>query len=288
MIDIKVYVFTDNNEGRRLASRIGQLGFSPVFIRDSQLLSRITSEDNIFNILIVDLADVSKERITRLLRKYPLEGTMKLVILDECSNCSGLFSPADLLHLELFSRPFDERAFLLILEKIIFGEKYRRLMQMISAEAEIKIRTLEEFLSGDTDSPDAARERAFYVKIIEFEKMILEEHMRINDSIRRMSLLRNNEYMDMKDRIRAEELLGELRRQELMDARETITAQESLLDYSTQELKEARMILSARETVEELGRAEAIHLHEELDRLRSINSELEKRIQSLLKSDSKK
>ena len=87
----------------------------------------------------------------------------------------------------------------------------------------------------------------------------------------------------LKDRIRAEELLGDLRTQELMDARSVINAQESLLDYSTKELHDAKMTLTARENVQELGRVEAIQLHEELDRLREVNKNLEKRIELLQK-----
>lgn len=285
MIDVKVYFFTDNNGGRVLASRIAQLGFEPEFLKDSQKLSGIESTNDMFNILIVDLADVQKEKIIRILNRYPLPGVLKLLIFDDCDGTEEFYSSGDFLNMELFSRPIDIRAFLLLFEKIILAEKYRRLMKLISREAEIRIPKLEEILISSSDGDYEGDARGFFLRIIDFEKRILEEHRNLNDTIRRIALLRNNEYMELKDRIRAEELLSELRTQELMDARSVINAQESLLDYSTKELRDAKMTLTARENVEELGRFEAIQLHEELNRLKETNAELEKRIDFLLKTN---
>ncbi|HPS58237.1 MAG TPA: hypothetical protein PK514_09040 [Spirochaetota bacterium] len=281
MIDVKVNFFTDNNGGKVLASRIAQLGFEPVFIKDSHMLSEIESSDDFFNILIVDLAEFQKEKIIRILNKYPLPGVLKLLIFDDCAGTEEFYSSGDFLNMELFSRPIDIRAFLLLFEKIILAEKYKRLMKLISREAEIRIPRLEELLISGSEGNYEDDERGFFIRIIEFEKRILEEHRNLNDTIRRIALLRNNEYMELKDRIRAEELLSELRTQELMDARSVINAQESLLDYSTKELRDAKMTLTARENVEELGRFEAIQLHEELDRLKELNKNLEKRIELL-------
>lgn len=281
MIDVKVYFFTDNNGGKVLASRIAQLGFEPEFLKDSQKLSGIKSTGDMFNILIVDLADVQKEKIIRILNRYPLPGVLKLIIFDDCDRTEEFYSSGDFLNMELFSRPIDIRAFLLLFEKIILAEKYKRLMKLISREAEIRIPRLEEMLTSASDGGFEDDERGFFVRIIDFEKKILEEHRNLNDAIRRIALLRNNENMELKDRIRAEELLNELRTQELMDARSVINAQESLLDYSTKELLDAKMTLTARESVEELGRYEAIHLHEELNRLKELNESLEKKIELL-------
>lgn len=281
MIDVKVYFFTDNNGGKILASRIAQLGFEPEFIKNSQKLAAIGSTADIFTILIVDLADFKKEKIIRILNKYPLPGVLKLFIFDDCAGTEEFYSSGNFLNMELFSRPIDTRAFLLLFEKIILAEKYKRLMRLISREAEIRIPRLEEILTSSSEGDFEDAERGFFLRIIDFEKRILAEHRNLNDTIRRIALLRNNENMELKDRIRAEELLNELRTQELMDAKSVITAQESLLDYSTRELRDAKMTLTARENVEELGRVEAINLHEELDRLRDVNKNLEKRIQLL-------
>ncbi|HQO40778.1 MAG TPA: hypothetical protein PK986_09935, partial [Spirochaetota bacterium] len=191
------------------------------------------------------------------------------------------YSSGNFLNMELFSRPIDIRAFLMLFEKIILAEKYRRLMRLISREAEVRIPRLEELVASGSEGMLEDDERGFFIRIIEFEKRILEEHRNLNDTIRRIALLRNNEYMELKDRVRAEELLNELRTQELMDAKSVINAQESLLDYSTKELLDAKMTLTARENVEELGRVEAIHLHEELKKLEELNKSLEKRIELL-------
>lgn len=281
MISIKVYFFTDNNCGSLLASRIAQLGFEPEFINDSRLLRDIESTDGMFNILVVDLAGVSREKVIRILNKYPLPSVLKLIIFDDCSGTGEFYSLGNFLNMELFSRPIDIRAFLLLFEKIILTEKYRLLMRLVSREAEVRIPKLEGLVTSGSEGMLEDDERDFLIRVIEFEKRILEEHRNLNDTIRRISLLRNNEYMDLKDRVRAEELLSELRTQELLDAKSVINAHESLLDYSTQELRDAKMTLAAMENVEELGRVEAIQLHEEIKELEEINKSLEKRIELL-------
>jgi len=286
MIDVKVHVFTDNQGGKILATRISQLGFTPVFIKESKALADIRPSDDVFNILIVDIAHVQKEKIIRIIKKYPLKGILKLIVFDDCSECSEFYDASDYYRIELFTRPVDIRAFLFVFEKIVLVARYRRFMKKISREAEFRIKTVEDLLAMQGgDLPGESRARDFIIKVAEFEKWILDEHSRINESIRQMSLLRNTEYMAMKDRIRAEELLGELRRQELLDAKDVINAQESLIDYSSKELHETKRILDARENVQELSRVEAMRLHEELVRLRVINSELEKRIEILEKDN---
>jgi hypothetical protein len=85
----------------------------------------------------------------------------------------------------------------------------------------------------------------------------------------------------MKDRIKAEEMLTDLRRKELMDANSVIKAQESLIDFSSLELHEANKIIDAKERVEELGRLEAIGLHQELLTEKEKNQKLAEELQQL-------
>jgi hypothetical protein len=81
---------------------------------------------------------------------------------------------------------------------------------------------------------------------------LLQEQLSLNESIRNIALFRKNEYISMKDRIKAEELLADLRRKELIDARSTISAQENLIDFSSKELHEAKKIIMQEKALRSL------------------------------------
>ncbi len=286
MIEAKIYILTDNNTGKNIASRISQLGFDPEILTNPDQLKNLQGSEDRLNILIIDMAGASAAGLNRILNENNIKNFIRMIVLDSCAGCEEFYSSGDFFNVELFTRPVDIRAFLLLFEKMVFGERYRQLLRIITGEAESRIQTAGDLLAASDSGPDSrARERDFFIKILEFEKKIIDEHIKLNDSIRHMSLMRNTEYMALKDRIRAEEMLGELRRQELLDAKDVINAQESLLDFSSKELHETKRILAAREHVEELGRTEAMELHAELKKLREINSSLEKRIEVLHKDN---
>lgn len=288
MTDARIHVLTDTNTGKVIITRISQLGFNPEILSDPSQLRKLEGSDDSLNILIVDISDEAAAGLIPDINDSRLENFLKFIVLDSCEECGNFYSSAHFFNIELFTRPVDIRAFLLLFEKMIFSERYRQLFRMISSESESRIQTAGNLLQSSgtgSDLQEREKEREFFIKIIEFENRILEEHMKINDSIRHMALLRNTEYMVLEDRIRAEELLNELRRQELLDARNVIEAQESLLDYSSRELHETKRILTARENVEELSRIEAMELHSELRRLKDINKNLEKRIEVLYKDN---
>jgi len=155
-------------------------------------------------------------------------------------------------------------------------------MKLISDESESRIDVLECMLNiKRKDMYDEGTEKEIFIRILDFEKKLMEEHISLNDSIRNIALYRNNEFIALKDRIKAEEMLNELRREELMNANRIIKAQESLIEYSSKELLEVKKIMNARENVEELSRSEAIDLHKELDRLKREKRILEGKIQTL-------
>jgi predicted MPP superfamily phosphohydrolase len=118
--------------------------------------------------------------------------------------------------------------------------------------------------------------------MIDFEKKLMEEQINLNDTIRRIALMRNRDYLVLKERVEAEEMLDELRRNELLNANKVIEVQEVLIDYSSKELYDAKKIIDATENVAELSRVEALELHNELIRLREEKRELELKIKSLV------
>jgi len=129
------------------------------------------------------------------------------------------------------------------------------------------------------------KEKNIFSKIINFEKHILKEQKELNAAIGNFTRLRQKELFDLKKRIDAEEMLSELKRQELMDAKSVIEAQSAVIEYSSKELQSAEEIIHATEAVQELSRLEAIKLHEELEKEKQKNEELQKKIDMLVKKN---
>jgi len=156
-------------------------------------------------------------------------------------------------------------------------------MSMISKESESRMEIFEAVLCPDRkDSFSDKAEKEAFVKMIDFEKKLMEEQLNLNDTIRRIALMRNRDYLVLKERVEAEEMLDELRRNELLNANKIIEVQEVLIDYSSKELYDAKKIIDATENVAELSRVEALELHNELIRLREEKSDLESKIKLLV------
>jgi len=283
MNKIEIMFYTDNKEGEALAARVKQMGVSVNVCNFDEI--EINCENKVgYCVLIFDLINMKAENLIRHLSEIKcVQNIIKLIITDKKDIDGVFFNAIHLLNLEFIIKPVDERSFMLLLEKTLLVEKYRQLMKLISDESESRIDVLECMLNiKRKDMFDEGTEKEIFIRILDFEKKLMEEHLVLNDSIRNIALYRNNEFIALKDRIKAEEMLNELRREELLNANRIIEAQESLIEYSSRELSEAKKIMNARENVEELSRNEAIDLHTELKRLKGEKKILESKIETLM------
>ena len=286
MENANVLFFTDNDNGEKLAAVIESLGLTvkKVFSLDNRAILNKCRENYI---LIFDITGA--DALTVLSYAESLEGgdnRVKYVIMDQSKMENGHVKSSNITRVEFIARPVDNREFLLLLEKTILVEKYKILMSAISREAESRMEILEAVLGPNRNgSFDEKAEKEAFVKMIDFEKKLMEEQLHLNDTIRRIALMRNRDYLVMKERVEAEEMLDELRRSELLDANRVIESQGSLIDYSTRELYDAKKIIDATEHVQELSRVEALELHDELTRLKEENSRLHEKISILIKEN---
>lgn len=283
MNNIEILYFTDNKDGEALAARVSQMGVS-VTICNFDNLEKHCENKTGYCVLIFDMEKKKPEHLIKHLSDTrSVENILKLIITEKKDIDGVFFNAVHLLNLEFIIKPVDERSFMLLIEKTLLVEKYRQIMKLISDESESRIDVLECMLNiKRKDMFDEGTEKEIFIRILDFEKKLMEEHLSLNDSIRNIALYRNNEFIALKDRIKAEEMLNELRREELINANRIIEAQESLIEYSSRELIEAKKIMNARENVEELSRTEAIELHGELKRLKNEKKILEGKIVTLM------
>ncbi len=279
---IKIWYLTDSEEGAKIAYSIRDLGLSLDLVtrRDFKRSEVLPSAINIF---IIDLMKTSLPVILSMARDDPrIQGSLKFIILKKRQIRQAVNISTNLMHMELISRPINRREFILLLEKSIIVERYREIMRFISKEAEERIEAFESLLTiNRRDFFETKKEKEAFEKILKYEKHLMQEQSRLNTAIRDFTYMRQKDLFDMKDRIKAEEMLGELRRKELMDANDVIRAQEALIDFSSNKLHDAHEIISASERAAELGRIEAMQLHDQIKEERTKNKQLAEEIAAL-------
>lgn len=284
MEQVTVWYLTDNEHGAKLVDTIKSLGLHLQLVNGYDLRDANILEEAI-NILIFDITSTNPEKVLRGITydtrlhncvKFFILGRKQIKLIQEAS--------FNVLHLEFVARPVYKREFLLLLEKTIIVERYREIMKYISKEAETRIETYEGLMDITRKNIfHSEDEKKAFERILDYEKNLIKEQARLNDAIKDFTLLRQAEMFDLKDRIRAEEMLGDLRRKELMEANRVIGAQESVINYSARELDDAKRIIDAAEQVQELSRSEAIEIREELKRERELSRTLSMEVENLLK-----
>ena len=283
MEQVTIWYLTDNESGSKLINAITGLGLALNLIPGYKLTSANIIEDDI-NIYIYDILQTEpKIVIAEIGKDERLQSALKFVMIKKSQAKETTRINYNLMHLEFLNRPVDKRELLLLLEKSIIVERYREIMKLISKEAESRIEAYEGLMDINRKSVfESESEKNAFEKILAYEKNLMKEQTNLSNAIRDFTLLRQMDLFDMRDRIKAEEMLGDLRRRELMDAKEVINAQESVLNFSARELDEAKKINEAREKVEELSRNEIIDLHREIDIQKEMNRKLSGDIEKLL------
>ena len=283
MEKLTIWYLKDNDAGTDIVDAITGLGLK-VNIASGYKLTHANIVEEQINIFIYDiLAADPKLVVKEIMKDERLVSFLKFMIVkkNQVKEISKL--NYNMLHLEFLNRPVDKREFLLLLEKSIIVERYREIMKFISKEAESRIEAYEGLMDINRKNVfEYEKEKEAFEKILDFEKNLIQQQTNLSTAIRDFTLLRQMNLYDMRDRIKAEEMLAELRRKELMDAKDVIKAQESVIDYAAKEVDTAKKIIDAREKVEELSRSELMELHKEIARQKILNKQLAEQVDRLL------
>jgi regulator of replication initiation timing len=287
MEQVTIWYLTDNDGSAKLTNAITGLGLPLNFISGYSLDRANIIEDDI-NIFIFDLLEIELSAlIEQLAKDERIRSSLKFVIIKKNQTKEIANLNYNLMHLEFLSRPVDRREFMLLLEKTIIVERYREMMRFISRESEMRIEAYEGLMDINRKNVfESDKEKAAFENILNYEKRLMKEQTNLSSAIRDFTLLRQLDMYNMRDRIKAEEMLSDLRRAELMDAHKVIHAQESVIDYGARELHDAQKIINARERVEELSRSEIIELHKEISRLKNLNHQMSQEIERLKSENS--
>ncbi|MBN2400940.1 MAG: hypothetical protein JXN64_00930 [Spirochaetes bacterium] len=288
MESVYIWYLTDNDTGLEISNRIKNIGLNVKLINTKTLKGVLEKEiiaESCINILIFDFENLDFSEILSIIRNdQRLQNYQKFIILNKTKIKEALNTTVSYMHMEFLSRPLNKREFILLLEKSVIVERYREVMKYISKEAEARIGTYENLMDINRRELFVTdEEKEDFKNILNYEKNLLKKQNDLNSAIKEYTLLRQKEIFHNKNRIKAEELLGELRRQELLDANMVIKAQENVIDFSSNKLIEANQIINAKDTVEEMGRQEAVKLHKEINKLLNQNEKQTAEITDLRK-----
>lgn len=289
METVDVWYLTDNESGKGVASSLQSMGLlTNLVFGDSPKVGDF--DLNAVNIFIFDLLAVPGEKLINAIREDArLRPFLKIVIVPFEAVDAVATAAHDLQCVDFLSRPYNKRELLLLLEKSAVVEKYREIMRSLSRDATGRIEAFENLMnihkSGVVESES---EKEIFDRIVVFERKLLDEQKKLNDSIRQFAEMRQKEIFDIRHRLQAEELLDALRRSEMLDANDTIRAQQAVLDFSARQISEANRIIQAAEITHELSREEAISLHSALDSAKERISQLERENDQLRKNAGEK
>ncbi len=284
MKSVNIWFLTDNADGTKLAGAIRDLGLTVHLVKGAGFgRANIIHDD--MNLFIVDLKKKKLPGIIANLREDErLNSFLKFVILPKREIRKAVNISLNLMHIEFISRPVNSREFILLLEKSVVVEKYKEMMKLVSWDSETRIGAFESLMEiSRKDIFESEKEKEAFEKILDYEKHLMAEQARLNNAIKEFTLLRQKDLFDLKNRVKAEEMLVDLRRAEMMDARRVIEAQEAVIDFSAQKIDEAGKIIDAAERVQELSRKEALDLHDQLRKEKERNVELVKEVERLRK-----
>jgi|GEM_PF-230443 len=283
MEKVSIWYQTNNDDGLKTAGTIKAMGLSTNVITDKDFSGANILQDEI-NIFIIDLVDIDPEFILTTIEKTTLlQGALKFVILKKKEIKDLSDRSYNLMHLEFISRPVEKREFLLLLEKSIIVERYREMMKDVSHEAETRIEIYEGLMDINRKKVfDSDVEKKAFSSILKFEKNLYSEQSRLNHAIKDFAEMRQKDYFDIINKVKTEDLLHDLNHEDHTLDEDIIKAQEKVIDYSAGELKSAQKILSASEQVAELGRNEAMSLHEKLERTEDLSRNLSSEVERLL------
>ena len=275
MEQVTIWYLHDSDKSKGIIDAIKNMGLMVNSVEGYDLQGANIVEHEI-NIVIIDIYKDSPEKILKAMSSdLRVHSYLKFVLMPRKEIKTASKISYNLLHVEFISRPVFIREFLLLLEKSVIVERYREIMKFISKEAETRIETYEGLMDINRKNIfESEKEKQAFEKILIYEKNLMREQARLNRAIKDFTLMRQSEFFDMKNRIKAEEMLADLRRKELIDAKDVIVAQESVIDFSATELKDAHEILHAAENAAELARMEAIDLHKKLEKEKLINENL--------------
>ncbi len=240
MEGIKVFIVTDNNEGKRITEGFRELDTQVEEFASFKRISKIDTQKYYVALLIVHLDDMNLTKTIRDLEKVSSNASMlKFVFLRRNTMKQLDAENYNILHLEFLLRPVRLSEFFLLMEKSIMAERFKTMLQESSKNLKDKgdgVEYLfEVFRKKMLEEKGSSNE--IFEKILHLQQKMNEETDRTQRNMNLFSRVKQKN-LYVEDQILIEELLGPILPLEQIKNQDKLKAIENLQD-SNIDLEEA-------------------------------------------------
>ena len=234
-------------------------------------IQSIKLEEESLNIIFLQIDEAGWNKIQGdFIRDFETNPYSNLVLVS--STDGKLLQPNRQGNFLILEPPLRQRELKWIIEKTLLSEISKRSSIEIGQGCLQNIGFFEGlFELAKKENIDKAETIMAMEKVLEFEREMKKNQIRMNKALDHVNEMRNSEMMELHQRIKATEKLDELRENELREALKIKEATEKALEYSRIEEVHQDKIIKAQEKLFEYTDKEIRELLEE-------NKELKKRL----------
>jgi len=211
-------------------------------------ISKIKFSENEFNFLFLQANESEWNQIRSLLKTdFDSHPFLSLIIVHSPDASEKIYEEvktnARYLVLE---NPLHFRELRIILDRCIQAEFYKSAVHDIGSSCLENVGFFEGvFALAHREYEDSKKENAALKSILDYEEQVKKSQVGINQAMEKVSDLKNQEMIELHERVKASEQLDELRAIELKQALEMQKATEQVLNYSRIEEMNMEKILKA-------------------------------------------
>jgi hypothetical protein len=218
----------------------------------SSEISKIKFSENEFNFIFLQTTGGEWEKL-RPVFKAELESNrnLSLIIIHSADSSEKIYEDVKALSKYLvLENPLHMRELRIILDRSIQAEFYKSAVHDIGSSCLANVGFFEGvFALAHKEYEDSKKENAALKSILDYEDQVKKSQAGINHAIDRVTDLKNQEMIELHERVKASEQLDELREKELKQAFELQKATEEVLNYSRIEELKMEKILKAHEKI---------------------------------------
>jgi len=234
-------------------------------------IDKIKLSSNEFNFLFLQVSGAEWEKLKPTLKKeFDLQPFLSLIIVHSGDASEKIYEEVKSSSKYLvLQNPLHTRELRIILDRCIQTEFYK------SAALDIGNSCLENvgffegvFSLAHKEYEDSKMENSALKSILDYEEQVKKSQIGINTAMDKVTDLKNQELIELHERVKASEQLDLLRETELKQALEIQKATEQVLNYSRIEEMQLDRILKAQDRLFEYTESEIRDLIEENKRLK--------------------
>jgi len=213
-------------------------------------ISKISFSENEFNFLFLQVSGKDWENVRSVLKKdFDSQPYLSLIIVHSADASETIYEEVK-GHAKylILQNPLHTRELRIILDRCIQTEFYKSAVHDIGTSCLENVGFFEGVFSlAHKEYEESKKENAALKSILDYEEQVKKSQAGINHAMEKVTDLKNQELIELHERVKAGQQLDELREIELKQAIELQKATEQVLNYSRIEEMNMEKILKAHD-----------------------------------------